>query len=76
MLKVRCNKRSASTGRPTPPFVEGEALFLKHVHVQEKIKSSSKVSPRPEARNGCADEDQQQFNRPKKLVRCEPTVIK
>jgi hypothetical protein len=67
VLTLQCNKRSASTGRPTSPFVEEEAQFLKQVHVLEKIRSWSKVSPRPEARNGCADEDYQQFNRPEKV---------
>jgi hypothetical protein len=38
-LKIRCNKRSASTERPTPPLVGEEAPFLKHVFVYERKRS-------------------------------------
>jgi hypothetical protein len=33
VLKLRYNKRSASTERPTPPLVGDEVPFLKPVHV-------------------------------------------
>jgi hypothetical protein len=33
VLKLQCNKRSASTERPTPLLVEEETPFLKHIHV-------------------------------------------
>jgi hypothetical protein len=36
VLKLRCNKRSASTERPTLPLVEDEATILKHVHAFER----------------------------------------
>jgi hypothetical protein len=53
----------------TPPLVEEEAPFLKHIHVWEREKKScSKVSTRLEAKNACAGEDQQQLNRPTELI--------
>jgi hypothetical protein len=60
----RCNKRSAYTERPTPPLVEEEAPFLNTYMSRREQKSWSWVSRRPEARNDCAGEGQQQFNRP------------
>jgi hypothetical protein len=38
MLKLRANKRSASTEKPTPSLVEEEAPFLKQLYVKEKKK--------------------------------------
>jgi hypothetical protein len=46
-------------GKPKP-----EAPFLKNVHVQEEKKVFVESSTRPEAKNDCAGEDRQQFNRP------------
>jgi hypothetical protein len=63
VLKLRCNKRSASTERPTPPLVEEDAPFLKKSTYEAEKKSCSKVSTRPEAKKDCAGEAQQQFNR-------------
>jgi hypothetical protein len=71
-IAKRCNKRSASAGRPTPPFVKKRAPFLKHVHVFERKKESwSYISTRPKAKNDCAGEDQLQFNRHYSLTSAE-----
>jgi hypothetical protein len=50
VLKLWCNKRSIFTERPTPPFVEEEAPFPKHVHTLERKylgqKSRQDLKPR------------------------------
>jgi hypothetical protein len=38
VLKLRCNKHSASTVRPTPPLVEEEAPFLKKTTYMSRRK--------------------------------------
>jgi hypothetical protein len=42
VLKLRCNKRSAYTERPTPPLVGGP--ISEHVHVQERTIPCSWIS--------------------------------
>jgi hypothetical protein len=61
--KLRGNKRSAYTERPTPPLVEKEAAFLNTYMCKREQKSWSWILRRPEAKNDCAGEDQQHFDR-------------
>jgi hypothetical protein len=63
VLKLRCNKSSASTEGPTPPLVEEEASFL-NTHMSRREKIWVIDLEETEARNDCAGEDPQQSNRP------------
>jgi hypothetical protein len=63
LLKLRCNKRSAYTERPTPPLIEEEAQLLNTYMSRREQNSWPWISTRPEARNDYAGEGRQQFNR-------------
>jgi hypothetical protein len=68
VLKLRCNKHSASTERPTLRLVKEEPHFSNTYMSKRENKSWSKVSTRPGVKNDCAGEGQQQFYRPWTLV--------
>jgi hypothetical protein len=68
VLKPRCDISVAYTERPTPPLVEKEASLLNKYMFRREQKSWSWISMRPEAKNDCAGEGQQQFNRQSELV--------
>jgi hypothetical protein len=61
VLKLRCHKCSAYAERPPPPLVEEEVPLYASRREQ---KSWSWISTWPKARNDCAGEGRQQFNRP------------
>jgi hypothetical protein len=63
VLKQRRNKRSAYTGRPIPPLVEEKATLLNTYMCRREQKFWPWIWTRPEAKNNCAGEGQQQFNR-------------
>jgi hypothetical protein len=46
LLKLRCNKRSAYTERPTLPLVEEEASFINTYMTRREQKSCSWISRR------------------------------
>jgi hypothetical protein len=74
VLKLRCNKHSAYTERPTPPLVEEETLLLSTYMSGGEQKSWSWTSTRPKAKNDCAGKAQQQFNRPTDINCCSEGV--
>jgi hypothetical protein len=65
VLKLRCNKRSAYTERPTPPSPKRRPHFETRTCLGENILVMDLEET--EARNDCAGEGQQQFDRPTSL---------
>jgi hypothetical protein len=64
VLNLGRNKCSAYIERPILLLVEEEAPLLYIYMFRREQESWSWISKRPEDRNDCAGEDQQQFNRP------------